>query len=93
MFSNELLGVVQELFTVVWATSPSTMRSHRRENAAFVFHRQVNFISGRNGSGKSAILAALQICLGAKANLTHRAKKMADFIRYVVVCASWEPKG
>eukprot|EP00752_Nemacystus_decipiens_P012920 g11434.t1 len=44
--------------------------------------RQVNFINGRNGSGKSAILAALQICLGAKAHLTHRAKKMADFIRH-----------
>ncbi|CAN0515788.1 unnamed protein product, partial [Ectocarpus sp. 12 AP-2014] len=40
------------------------------------------FINGRNGSGKSAILAALQICLGAKAHLTHRAKKMADFIRH-----------
>ena len=45
--------------------------------------RQVNFINGRNGSGKSAILAALQICLGAKANFTHRAKKLSDFIRSV----------
>eukprot|EP00903_Cladosiphon_okamuranus_P016265 g15001.t1 len=44
--------------------------------------KQVNFINGRNGSGKSAILAALQICLGAKAHLTHRAKKMTDFIRH-----------
>ncbi|CAM9205870.1 unnamed protein product, partial [Hapterophycus canaliculatus] len=44
--------------------------------------RQVNFINGRNGSGKSAILAALQICLGAKSYLTHRAKKMTDFIRH-----------
>ncbi len=48
---------------------------------SFSSFRQVNFINGRNGSGKSAILAALQICLGAKAHLTHRAKKMADFIR------------
>jgi len=48
--------------------------------------RNVNFISGRNGSGKSAILAALQICLGANAHSTHRARKLSDFIRY---CARW----
>ncbi|CAM9671007.1 unnamed protein product [Ascophyllum nodosum] len=46
------------------------------------FCRNVNFISGRNGSGKSAVLAALQICLGANANSTHRAKKLSDFIRH-----------
>ena len=45
----------------------------------------MNFISGRNGSGKSAVLAALQICLGANANSTHRAKKLSDFIRYSTV--------
>ncbi|CAM9329091.1 unnamed protein product, partial [Choristocarpus tenellus] len=43
--------------------------------------RQVNFIHGRNGSGKSAILAALQICLGARAKLTNRANKLDDLIR------------
>ena len=31
------------------------------------FNRRINFINGANGSGKSAILAALQICLGASA--------------------------
>jgi len=34
----------------------------------------VNFINGSNGSGKSAILAAIQICLGAQARRTGRAK-------------------
>ncbi|CAM9711696.1 unnamed protein product [Scytosiphon promiscuus] len=53
---------------------------HRKLTVPFCRH--VNFINGRNGSGKSAILAALQICLGAKAYLTHRAKKMTDFIRH-----------
>lgn len=52
---------------------------HRRLTIDFI--ENVNFITGRNGSGKSAILAALQICLGAKARNTHRASKCADLIR------------
>ena len=43
--------------------------------------RNVNFISGQNGSGKSAILAAIQICLGAGAKRTHRAKNLKELIR------------
>lgn len=43
--------------------------------------RNVNFIHGQNGSGKSAILAAIQICLGAGARRTHRAKNLKDLIR------------
>ncbi len=41
----------------------------------------VNFINGQNGSGKSAVLAAVQICLGASAAKTHRAKGLANLIR------------
>lgn len=43
--------------------------------------RFVTLIYGANGSGKSAIVAALQICLGAKAKDTNRAKKLSDLIR------------
>lgn len=42
---------------------------------------RVNYINGQNGSGKSAILAALQICLGARARTTHRGGKISDLIR------------
>ncbi|CAN0288032.1 unnamed protein product, partial [Phaeothamnion confervicola] len=35
-------------------------------NLTIDLHRRVNFINGSNGAGKSAILAALQICLGAR---------------------------
>ena len=42
---------------------------------------RVNFITGKNGAGKSAILTALVVALGASARNTHRAKKMSDFIR------------
>ncbi|CAM9332422.1 unnamed protein product, partial [Ectocarpus fasciculatus] len=65
---------------VVLKVHVSNFMCHRKLTVPLCKH--VNFINGRNGSGKSAILAALQICLGAKAHLTHRAKKMADFIRH-----------
>ncbi len=45
----------------------------------------MNFINGPNGSGKSAIVAAIQLCFGARANTTHRFKKLEDLIR-----AGWE---
>jgi chromosome segregation ATPase len=45
------------------------------------FCRNINFIHGQNGSGKSAILAALQICLGAGARRTHRARNLASLVR------------
>jgi hypothetical protein len=44
-------------------------------------NRNVNFIHGQNGSGKSAILAAIQICLGANARRTHRARNLKDLVR------------
>ncbi|KAL7469954.1 hypothetical protein ACHAXS_010192 [Conticribra weissflogii] len=43
--------------------------------------RNVNFIHGQNGSGKSAILAAIQVCLGAGARRTHRARNLKDLVR------------
>lgn len=45
------------------------------------FSRHINFINGQNGSGKSAILAAIQICLGASARRTNRARNLKDLIR------------
>jgi hypothetical protein len=44
-------------------------------------NRNVNFICGQNGSGKSAILAAIQIGLGANARLTNRARNLKDLVR------------
>ena len=35
--------------------------------------QHVTFVSGTNGSGKSAVLQALQCCLGVKASNTGRA--------------------
>nr|XP_033327293.1 structural maintenance of chromosomes protein 6 [Megalopta genalis]XP_033327294.1 structural maintenance of chromosomes protein 6 [Megalopta genalis] len=41
----------------------------------------VNFIVGRNGSGKSAILTALTVGLGARANVTSRGSSVRAFIK------------
>lgn len=41
----------------------------------------INFITGRNGSGKSAILAAITICLGGKATATNRGGSLKNFIK------------
>lgn len=41
----------------------------------------INFIVGKNGSGKSAILTALTLCLGAKASVTNRGQSLKSFIK------------
>lgn len=41
---------------------------------------QVNSITGRNGSGKSAIFAAIQIGLGAHPRVTGRASTLPELI-------------
>ncbi|KAG5311912.1 SMC6 protein, partial [Pseudoatta argentina] len=44
-------------------------------------NENVNFIVGQNGSGKSAILTALTIGLGARANVTSRGTSVKEFIK------------
>ncbi|KAH8887096.1 P-loop containing nucleoside triphosphate hydrolase protein [Thozetella sp. PMI_491] len=41
----------------------------------------LNFIVGENGSGKSAILTAITICLGGKASSTNRGGSLKSFIK------------
>ena len=41
----------------------------------------INFVIGHNGSGKSAVLTALTICLGGKASSTNRAGSLKAFIK------------
>ena len=45
------------------------------------FGPHINFIVGQNGSGKSAILAALMVSLGSSANKTQRGHKISSLIK------------
>ena len=48
----------------------------------------INFIIGHNGSGKSAVLTALTICLGGKATSTNRGQNLKSFIKEGEECVS-----
>ncbi|ODQ63951.1 P-loop containing nucleoside triphosphate hydrolase protein [Nadsonia fulvescens var. elongata DSM 6958] len=43
---------------------------------------KINYITGHNGSGKSAVLTALTVCLGARANTTNRSSSLKGFIKH-----------
>ena len=45
------------------------------------FGNHLNFVTGKNGSGKSAIAAAIQLCLGGRTTNTGRGKKLSGMIR------------
>jgi len=47
-------------------------------------NENVNFIVGQNGSGKSAILTALTVGLGARANVTSRGTSVRGY--YTIIC-------
>ncbi len=67
------------------ACQPKHINKHMGSNsllALSMHHRtHVNFVSGTNGSGKSAVLQGLQCCLGATAKSTGRAASLEHFIR------------
>ncbi|XP_061389383.1 structural maintenance of chromosomes protein 6 [Musca vetustissima] len=50
-------------------------------NLIVEFHSRVNFLVGSNGSGKSAILAALVLGLGGSAKTTNRSRSAKAFIK------------
>ena len=41
----------------------------------------INFIIGHNGSGKSAVLTAITLCLGGKATATNRGQSLKSFVK------------
>uniref|UniRef100_A0A061S968 Structural maintenance of chromosomes protein 6-like n=1 Tax=Tetraselmis sp. GSL018 TaxID=582737 RepID=A0A061S968_9CHLO len=51
------------------------------ENFEMDFSPHINFISGTNGSGKSAVLQGIQACLGTRARQTGRSTNLKDFVR------------
>ncbi|KAG4171242.1 hypothetical protein ERO13_A12G197800v2 [Gossypium hirsutum] len=79
VFSGQMYGAQR--------SGAGTIRRIRLEN--FMCHSSleielgewVNFITGQNGSGKSAILTALCIAFGCRARETQRASKLKEFIK------------
>lgn len=51
-------------------------------NFHLTFNPRINFISGLNGSGKSAIQTALVVGFGARASITNRASSLKSLIKY-----------
>ncbi|KAM3960907.1 LOW QUALITY PROTEIN: structural maintenance of chromosomes 6 [Aphomia sociella] len=51
------------------------------DNLEITMNKNVNFIVGRNGSGKSAILTALVVGLGGRASATNRGSNLHSFIK------------
>lgn len=54
------------------------------ENLEVHLNRNLNFIVGRNGSGKSAILTALVVGLGSRASVTNRGNSLT--CKFSVLC-------
>lgn len=50
-------------------------------NLDFAFHRRVNFVTGRNGTGKSALLTAVVVGLGGNASSTSRGSRLKGFVK------------
>jgi chromosome segregation ATPase len=51
------------------------------------FAPNINFITGQNGSGKSAIVAAISLCFGCRAASTFRGKSADAFVKTGCHCA------
>lgn len=67
------VGVIQSM----------TLRNFMTHKHFYIdFGPRVTFITGQNGSGKSAILLGLTLGLGGSAKFTLRGKKLSDFVNY-----------
>ncbi|KAJ1516248.1 Structural maintenance of chromosomes protein 6 [Coelomomyces lativittatus] len=75
-------GVLSEKWEAGFVQSLEVMNFMTHANLHLSFGPKINFLSGQNGSGKSAILASIMIALGGKASLTGRGNNLKDLIQY-----------
>ncbi|KXS18696.1 hypothetical protein M427DRAFT_95944, partial [Gonapodya prolifera JEL478] len=52
------------------------------KNLKIDFATRLEFVFGRNGSGKSSLLAALMLALGARADQTNRGRSLKELLSY-----------
>ncbi|XP_078678756.1 structural maintenance of chromosomes protein 6-like [Branchiostoma floridae x Branchiostoma belcheri] len=67
-------------YGIIEAISLKNFMCHSR--LEFKFGPNVNFVVGKNGSGKSAVLTGLVVGLGGKATITDRGKSIKSFIKH-----------
>ncbi|KAM9995704.1 hypothetical protein ACTFIY_001895 [Dictyostelium cf. discoideum] len=72
-------GVTEPEAGIIESITLENFMCHRHFKLDFCSN--VNFIAGENGSGKSAVLIALIVCLGAKAGFTNRGSKLSDLVK------------
>lgn len=53
-------------------TDARRARAHSHKHTTVALGRRINFLTGVNGSGKSAVLVAITVGLAGKANFTGR---------------------
>jgi chromosome segregation ATPase len=64
-----------------WITSIELTDFMCHHHTKVNLNSSINFVTGNNGSGKSAILTALTVCLGGRASTTQRASSLSSLIR------------
>ena len=79
IFQKVVNSVNEPVVGVICRISVSNFMCHNRLEVALGSH--VNFIVGRNGSGKSAVITALVVGLGGKASATSRGTSIRNFVQ------------
>ncbi|KAI9807767.1 MAG: hypothetical protein M1825_005072 [Sarcosagium campestre] len=77
--NEQLAGNIPAEQGIIESVTCINFMCHNKLHVAF--GPLINFIIGHNGSGKSAVLTAITLCLGGKASATNRGQNLKSFIK------------